>query len=670
VVLSASGGIAPYEWSESSGILVPKMGVSVNYTLPKAVGDYTVTLTDGGGTNATATVKVYSVLLITPQVDTVDIGTTKTFYISGGKEPYQVTCTNGLIGNVDAGNFTFTAPKREGIITLTVKDSINQTISASIRVIKTTLLTLSPTTATLRPSEHLELTASGGKSGYTWTTTAGQLLANEGEKITYVASDVAGDATITVTDTVGTQVVCVVTVTLNLSLSPQIVVAQMENLHGIPFFALGGAFPYIWKVTNGTIQPDNEGVKAVFMPPAIEGEFQVTVQDGRESYAMALVRVVSVPKITPAQVVMTVNETKQFSVVGGKSPYKWTTESGDLSQIDGNVVTYIPPLKNGLYLVTVIDAAGNQAKAMVNVVVGNLIISPIKAIVGINEDVSFAVARGIEPYTWQDLKIGRTWTNSYDKVGRYEVVVVDAVGSLALAVVDVIRKELILTPEKVVLHPGEVANFFVSGGTDPYAWAAEAGSLSNLDGDHVGYIAPDEPGIYEITVNDGRDIQGKAVVEVSASLSGVNGEIMLNRGYIQSGIVIDGIPRKEDKIFSDQEGTVGFNFSVTIENDNNDKKYNVYAMAIYFPPPEMADLGMMLIFRTGNPDSPLEIYTGGELPVYTLAEAGSSVLVTFYEGPIKGLSGILDFYVGYSSEKESWENALLFNPKPFSVEIK
>ncbi|MFO7885455.1 MAG: hypothetical protein R6U68_11585 [Desulfobacteraceae bacterium] len=295
--------------------------------------------------------------------------------------------------------------------------------------------------------------------------------------------------------------------------------------------------------------------------------------------------------------------------------YKFTGWSGAASGTSDNV--------NGLFIVKVMDALGHESKCRVKVV-GNLIITPLKVIATIDESIHLTAARGgVEPYTWPDTSQGRTWDTSYDQVGRHEVVVIDAAGDSGLAVVKVIHAALGLTPASVRLQPGEVVNFFVAGGTSPYAWTAEAGSLSNLEGDRVGYVAPDDPGEYMITVVDGRDVYGRSTVTVTSAVMGIDGMVATDRGTIRSGIVVDGLSRFEKKLLIDQNVHVELSFPLEIPDDG--RIYNTYGALLYTPP----SAEPLFLFRQSHLIAPFVTYAGGKLPVYTTAEPGSSVAEAF-----------------------------------------
>ena len=197
--------------------------------------------------------------------------------------------------------------------------------------------------------------------------------------------------------------------------TPTLVTVILGDPNPVTFKAAGGAEPYKWSADNGPINPI-EGPKVDYQPPAQTGDYHVTCKDNKDSSITALVRVVPSVAITPAQIDLATGEVATLQVTGGKDPYTWTTQAGDLSSTSGSRVSYTAPTRNGVYSITVMDALKQQAKARIQVL-GNLIISPIKTVVTIGENIHLSAARGAEPYTWPDGSKGRTWNTKFTQAG-------------------------------------------------------------------------------------------------------------------------------------------------------------------------------------------------------------------------------------------------------------
>ncbi len=181
---------------------------------------------------------------------------------------------------------------------------------------------------------------------------------------------------------------------------------------------------------------------------------------------------------------------------------------------------------------------------------------------------------------------------------------------------------------------------------------------------NVGYVAPNDPGTYVITVVDGRDVYGRTTVQVSSAVMGLDGSVTTDRGTIRSGIVVDGISRPERRVLIDQSAHVELSFPLEIPDDG--RKYNTYGALIYTPP---GAEGMML-FRTSNLMNPFVVYTDGDLPLYTNVDSGSSTVVDFYRGQLKGIPGVFQFFIAYSPEGESFGPGFILNSEPYVLEVK
>jgi hypothetical protein len=670
VELIVSQGTAPYTWSSTGGQLPINKGEKVPFSA-NVPGNYQVTVTDKNGRTATATVEVTAQLSLSPQyVPSLVVNETQKFAITGGKPPYTVTTTLGDSQSIHSDTYNFTAPENPGTVTLTVEDAISAKVSAQIVVIDPDII-VTPSGTVEKPiilslGEAISLNVKGGVAPYNWTVTAGTLSSNQGKTVTYVAPPVSGEQRITVTDNKGTKVEVPVKVINELACSPHLTTMILGDKTPITFRAMGGAEPYRWQVESGTINPP-EGAEVSYQPPAQEGEFNVTCKDAQDKSVSPLVRVVKGLNVSPNEKILALGKSTNLQVSGGQPPFTWVAECGDLTGTSGTLVGYTAPQRNGVCEVTVTDALLQAAKVRIQVI-GNLIITPIKTVVAIGETVKISAARGTEPYTWSDGKTGRIWTGKFTKVGRNEVVVTDSAGDTGLAIVDVIHNNLGLTPERAFVSRNGILNITVAGGTSPYAWNAEAGTLSSVKGTRVAYIAPDQPGSYNITVRDGRDVQGQVKVIVKADVIDlISGKPRNDMGSISSNIIVDGVERHEKEILVDAASNIEASFSLEMPNDG--QQYKVYAAINWIGLEEQA----VLFFKTSTQPELVRYDGKPEFPVYKTADAGKTVVVKdVYNGPLSKYSGHqMVFYVGYAAVGTDVLKGLLFNAtQPYNVLVK
>ncbi len=230
-----------------------------------------------------------------------------------------------------------------------------------------------------------------------------------------------------------------------------------------------------------------------------------------------------------------------------------------------------------------------------------------------------------------------------------------------LAVVRVIRDELTLTPATASIAPGEVVTLRVGGGTAPYAWSTEAGSLDTLEGSVVRLVAPDEPGRYRVTVSDGREVSGRAVVVVGAALPGQEG-CGSGCGAVESRMEVAGVVHSGSQAVADEGADLGLQFRVQLPDDG--QRHQLYAVAIWSPPD---DLPPMIFFRVQDPVAPFLLWSEGPFPAWGEAQGGEERMVDLYTGPSTGLSGVFDFYLGFAPDGDIGQ--LIHNAEPYRLEL-
>jgi len=674
-----AGQVGPITDEDGDGIF------NLTYTAPSVDKEVqgTLTVRDALGQEQSTVINIkptdddYGQLLLLSQNSNVKEQRQLDLTVQGGKPPYDlVKVTAGQVGLItdedgdDIFSLTYTAPSvDEKIIgTLTVRDALGQEQSVDITIVPVIPLTVTPETVTLSFGEERTLKVINGKPPYKWTANKGdqQLSTTTGEQVTYVAN-LAGEDIVTLTDGQEETAIVKVTVVTSLGISPESATQVSVNDKAIIFEAIGGFEPYQW-VASEEQKLEAKGAKALYTPPAKEGEYHLTVSDGKGHKAKALVQVFSVPVITPKHTVLSTKQEKVFKVTGGHGEYHWNAKSGEFPKNEGNEVNYIAPNMPGLDTVTVVDRQGSKSNAIVQVVTGGgLICHPPQSVAAVGETVHFAVAHGIAPYTWSDGTKGRIFETRFDQVGLQPVEVRDAKRNACVAMVNVIDGTLEITPATAYLQPNEMTNFSVTGGISPYTWVADVGSLLMPEDQQVNYVAPDEPGRYHLTVKDGRTVQGSAEVIVTAELSKLSGEQPdTEGGQIHSGIKIDEVARPEQRsIQIDQDAKVEIKFPLKVPND--EPYYNTYCAVLW------NYSNGQLWFKTNDQNNPfvLDWAPGKPFPVYSQAKSGESVVIDIYSGYLsEELLGQFNFYIGYAPAGENELDTLILTQEPYTLEIK
>jgi uncharacterized protein (TIGR03437 family) len=391
-ISSAPGGLS---FNKASGVL---SGSPVAGSYP-----FTITATDGGGFSGSAsyTLSVNPALTLSPStVSSAQVGTpySQTFTGSGGAGGYSYTFGGQMPGGLgfNAGALSGT-PTAYGTFpfSVTVKDSLGiQTVNNYTLSIAPLPLTLSPATLAngIAGTKYSQsFTAGGGTGNYTITLTSnpppGLSLSASGGNATLSGTPTSSGSfpvTIQVADGVSTPLSRSYTLAISgapLSISSTSLPAGTQNAaYTQNLTAAGGAPPYTWTVTSGTLPP-GLGLSpggAISGAPGGYGtySFTVTVTDSANSTASASFSI----SVQPAPLVITttsplppavsgVSYSAGLSASGGMPPYAFSLNSGPpgLSVLGSSLVGKMTNL--GVAAVTynvsvgVRDSAGSTAGA-------------------------------------------------------------------------------------------------------------------------------------------------------------------------------------------------------------------------------------------------------------------------------------------------------------------
>jgi hypothetical protein len=148
--MNASGGTAPYTYGiySGSGSINSSTGV---FTAPTANGVTEVQATDASGfvgyqavTTINGTAASTS-LAISPGATTVGTSASITFTASGGTAPYTFSLVSGS-GSINSSTGIYTSSTTTGVVVIQVKDNVNATSQAHVRV-ESTQVTLTSNTS-------------------------------------------------------------------------------------------------------------------------------------------------------------------------------------------------------------------------------------------------------------------------------------------------------------------------------------------------------------------------------------------------------------------------------------------------------------------------------------------------------------------------------------------
>jgi len=292
--LAATGGTTPFTWSLASGTL--PTGLSLNPSTGAITGTpsatvaatpLTFTVSDSGSpvqsksVSLTLTIAPVPLIITTASLPSGKVGVaySTTLAATGGTTPFTWSLTSGLLPtglslNSSTGAITGTpsVPATNLALTFTAKDSGSppQTTSVSL-TLTVAAAPLGITTSSL-PSGTVDLAysttlaATGGTSPFTWSITSGALpkglsLDPDTGAITGAPSApvTSGALTFKVTDSGSPVQTASVNLTLTVVTAPLVIstTSLPNGIVGVAYSATlvarGGATPFIWSLTAGTL---------------------------------------------------------------------------------------------------------------------------------------------------------------------------------------------------------------------------------------------------------------------------------------------------------------------------------------------------------------------------------------------------------------------------------
>ena len=451
-VLAATGGTGTYRWTVSSGSLPGGLTLDASGRIAGiptgTTSSFTVQAADTSGLTASRnlTITVAPAISITSPASlpggVVGVAYSTTLTANGGTPPYTFSIASGQLPagitlNATSGALTGT-PTLAGsyAFTLQVTDSANASVQAPFGLNVRSPLTIT-TAATLANGSvgalyRQTLAVSGGVPPYAWSLTGGALPT--GLSINPGTGELSGTPsqagtfpiTVQVRDAAGTQVEAKLNLTivngLTITTPPVLPVANQATSYQITLESAGGAAPYIWSVTAGslpaglTFHADGK----IDGNPTTAGTFTFTAQvvDANSSRAskdftltVAGALVLTSPGALPDGATGVAYATT-IAGAGGTPPYVFTLSAGTappgltLEAPTGALVG--TPTTTGAFrfTVTLTDAAGltTQKEFTVTISPGLSFTTPAAlpaATAGTPYTFTIAAAGGQQPYSYR-----------------------------------------------------------------------------------------------------------------------------------------------------------------------------------------------------------------------------------------------------------------------------
>ena len=228
VNLSTTGGTlaAVFGVTDAGGKFATSLRVPQDYNGPSPI---TVTAaSDSASTSVDVFLNDLGLLRIDPPGPlTMAPGDRQFLNCVGGVPPYRWEPSGGSLNRTNEPSVIFTAGSAVGTFFVKCSDSAGNSASVQITISLTSSgLTITPTSASLRPGQSQTFQASGGRPGYTWSISpaAGTLNTTIGPTTILTAGLADGTFDLTLRDSNGSTVTASVTIRFEtLTLSPDTV---------------------------------------------------------------------------------------------------------------------------------------------------------------------------------------------------------------------------------------------------------------------------------------------------------------------------------------------------------------------------------------------------------------------------------------------------------------
>lgn len=451
---------------------------------------------------------------------------------TGGTEPYSYTWSNG---QTTSTAYSLTA----GSYKVTVTDAASKTAVKDVLITQPDVLSANITaqSGACGSSSTQIGSATGGTSpySYSWKNLATNVMTSGAE----LTNPTQGSYFLVATDAKG----CTANKVANVNSILDVRVRTVDAVCGgtcdgiAEAIVTGGAQPYTYKWSF-----QDKNTPTIFPLPG--GTYTVTVTDANGCTKSATGSVYEPPVLKPNLTsigVCTNSASAQVNPTGGRAPYtvKWS---------NGATGTSVTGLTQGVYFVTVTDAAGCTADDRVNVSKQdpiNLMFLKTDPTCGLTNGTleGCIPGGGLGPYTFQWSNGANTQVITNVGAGTYKLVVTDGAGCKDSSTITVKNSTAITGTTNVTTtvcngSTGMAAVVSVEGGTAPYTYkwsnGATTASISNLS-----------EGTYTVTVTDAigcQFIPSPMVVKASGS-----------------NIIVT--PSVTDATCNTSNGKVAFNFS-------------------------------------------------------------------------------------------------------------
>jgi len=555
----------------------------------------------------------------------VGVAYSQTLSATGGATPYTWSKTGGSLPAglaLNSSGVISGAPTTAGSssFTVQVKDKNNKTATKSLSITITAPLVIATTSLAdgyLTTSYKQTLTATGGKTAYSWSVTSGTLPA--GLSLAASTGVISGTPAVAGSSNITIQVKDANKTTVSKSLS--IVVYRLPSIAtsslpagtvGVAYSqtleSSGGRAPTSWSISNGSLPAGlslNTSTGTISGTPTTNGSSTITFKVTDVNTKTATKTISIIINATPPSITTTsladgyfgVSYSQTLTASGGKMPYSWSIISGalpaGLSLAASTGVISGSPTATGKNNVTFQVKDGNNAMATavlpISIIAGISITDrslPI-GVVGLAYSRQLTATGGKPPYSWS---YTYAWAGPFQIPGlslnpatgeitgipttpggyHVDIIVTDTNNTSAISTVfmDIYEPVTITTTS---LHSSYIGIPYkrvleATGGLSPFTWVVSNGSLPaglTLDS-ATGAISgvPTIPGTAEFTirVHDSNSVAATKHFNITINGYGSIGGVITdqsNGNPVQGATVLLNLAYKESYNADDRSYSCG-----------------------------------------------------------------------------------------------------------------
>lgn len=516
-----TGGATPYAYE----LLIGNGSVDATgfYSSSPLSGTDVIQVRDSLGNTIDLNVNVVLPLSLTTTTPNIYVNQTANLIASQGLPPYTYRISNGS-GSVNNSG-VFTAGPGATVATVEVTDAMGSKATHNISVYGT--FAASPLTKNLITNSTQQISASGGKSPYTYNIISGSGSVSSSGLFTAGA---AGDITIEVKDSLTAVETLNFKVVTPLEITPNVGVVVLTS-DSKQFTPSGGLPPYTYTLTQGVGSITQSGN---FLAQGTAGQSQIQIADAMGSTKRVNIEVINPLTVPEENIITTVNKSLVINPAGGLPPYSYTKVSG-LGTITSSGA-YTAASSPGTDIIKVTDSSGLGLEKTITIEVkeGISLIAPSPYIT-INQSQTYSATGGLPPYTYSmlsgrgtiDPNSGLYQSGSLEGDGFIQVF--DALGNTDETIIQVLGVlDLNIPGGGMVVNQSKTISGV--GGLAPYTYEIVTGG-GTLSG--ANYTAPGSAGSVTLKVKDALNQEVQKIVGIHQVLSIVdnNFENVVNQNY-------------------------------------------------------------------------------------------------------------------------------------------